>query len=378
MISKIPYDSSTHHHPWLINTNVDEAIIGPEGLPLTAETIWEKKGQDREDLVQWVYRHYRSRGFVQSSMSDAELLGEFRKLVAKDPNSVINKNGEISNSSTLCNDVCRHFVWDKYFSARNSGNSKSVKEVFESEALLDVLRNRMGYCLSNEDGEERPYVFALTDKMVLQGIRSTGLGSNISLFKPIVGKYIYSRYAKKRVFDYSAGWGARCLAALSLGLEYYATDPLTALEMNSMVDLFCGKGKVVDGGSEDPSSYAAIPKVDCIMSCPPYFDKEIYADNTRQSINKFPAYLDWLTNYWSATVDNCLGILDDGGTFILVMVDSLGKTKLLEDMSMICESKELCLVESIPYRTSTSHLSHKRKTGKASKMNEFVLVFKRK
>jgi tRNA1(Val) A37 N6-methylase TrmN6 len=376
MISLKPYDSFTHSTPWLMEINNDDAIIGPEGIPLTASYIWNKSETDRENLVNWVFNYYRSKGFVKLCISDDELIQEFENFKAKDANIIINNNGEINNSSSICNNVYKQFVWDKYHMAKGNGKSKSVVEVFNDDVLfMNVLKNRMGYCISKEDGIERPYVFTITDKMILQGIRSTGLGYNVSLFKPLVGKYLYKNYAKKRVFDYSAGWGARCLAALSLGLEYYGVDPLTFNEVNNMMKFFNGFGKVINGGSEDANIYDNLPKVDCIMSSPPYFDLEIYSNDDNQSVKKYCQYENWLNIYWNNTVKNCMGILEDSGYFILIIKEVLKKINISKDMKDVCEKNGLVLTKEMRYRTSLSHLSDKKNTKVVSKNSEIVYIF---
>ena len=376
MISKFPYDETTHNNPWLMEINNQDAIIGPEGIPLTAKYIWGKKGEDRENLVKFAFDYYRKRGFPFNRLSDIELKEEFEKLKNKDPNDVINENGEIKNSSSLGNDIYKSFIWEKYYKSKgNSKRSKSVYEVFyDDDLFLKVLKNRMGYCITKEGGEERPFCFTITDKMIIQGIKSSGLGVNISLFKPIVAKYLYKKYAKKRVFDYSSGWGARSLAAISLNLEYYGVDPLTSFENNEIISFFNGKGKVIDGVSED--NYKDIPMVDCIMSCPPYFDQEIYSNDENQSVIKYKNYEDWINIYWKNTVKNCLNILDKEGYFILIMKNKVGKYNIYEDMKKVCLDNNLIIVEEINYRTSNSHLSNKKNTGKISKNTEIVLVFK--
>lgn len=374
MINNIPYDKNTHNNPWLINTNKDESIIGPEGVKLTADYIWSKEGVDREDLVRWVFDYYRGKGFIKSELSDEYLKGEFNKLRNKKE-----ELGEfVSNSSSLCNDVYRHFVWEKYYSARGKRDGRSVIDVFNDDTLfLNVLKNRMGYCISKEDGEERPYVFAITDKMILQGIHSTGFGYNVSLFKPMIGKLLYENFARSRVFDYSAGWGARCLAAMSLGLEYYGVDPLTSCEVNKMMKFFNGKGFVLNGCSEDVEIYCHFPKVDCVLSCPPYFDLEIYSDDARQSTNKFREYDKWLGFYWRETVKNCISILEEDGFFVLIIKDMVGKHNLAENMSKICLESGLNFHRELCYKTSTNHLSSKKKTGKVSKNSEKIMIFKK-
>ena len=379
MINNTPYDSTTHEKPWLINRNNSDAIIGPEGEPLTADYIWSKQGKDREDLVLWVFNYYRGKGFPFVELSDEEMRKKFNVLKKKNPDDIVNDEGEFKNSSSLGNDIYKTFLGKEYFSAKGTEKTKSVYEVFyDDELFLKVLKNRMGYCLTREDGEERPYIFSISDRMIIQGIHSTSYGYNVSLYKPVIAKWIYKYYAKKRIFDFSSGWGARSLAAMSLGIEYYGVDPLTSVGINKMMKFFNGEGYVVDGCSEDESIYKNIPKVDCIMSSPSYFNLENYSDSETQSINRYKEYENWLEGYWKKTVENCLKILEDSGYFILFVKNKVGKYNLAEDMKKICEeSGELKLEKMTNIRTSTSHLSGKKLSKKISKNTELVYIWRK-
>ncbi len=379
MINDVPYDSTNAENPWLLERNNHLAISDKEGNKLTAEYIWSLGGADRENLVKEVFDYYRDNGFPRSSLSDSDLLKKFKSLKKKDPDSVIDNNGCIKNTSSLCNDVYKYFLWGKYHSAKGDRKTRSVIEAFnDDELLLNVIKNRMGYCSTGEDGTKRAYVFTMSNGMVLQGIRSTGYGYNVSLFKPSIAKYLYKHYAVSSVLDYSSGWGARALAAMSLGLEYYGIDPLTYSEINDIIDYFDGKGKVIGGCSEDSSSYKDIPMVDCVMSCPSYFDLEIYSEDENQSINKYSDYNDWLNIYWNNTVINCLGRMKEDGYFLIVLKDKVKKHKLAEDMIEICEKNGLVVEKEIPYKTLKSHLSGKRKSKKIDKKSEAVYIMRRK
>jgi len=380
LINKMPFDSTNSKNlPWLINRNNSSAIEDKDGNKLTADYIWSKQGEDRDDLVSYVFDYYRKNGFPYKKLSDKELLKKFNKLKEKNPDDVIDKEtGCIKNTSSTGNDIYKNWVVEKYFSSKGEKNTLSIIDVFnDDELLLKVIKNRMGYCSTGEDGSNRPYVFTVSDSMILQGIRSTGYGYNVSLFKPVVSKYLYKNYAKKRVLDYSAGWGARAISSMSLDLEYYGIDPLTSPEINKMIRFYNGVGNVVDGCSEDIEVYKNIPMVDCIMSCPPYWDLEVYSNDEKQSINKYNNYKKWLSEYWSNTVANCLTKLEDDGNFIIVLKDMVKKYNLAEDMISICEEQGLKVIEKIPYKTLNSHLSGKRKTGAISKASEVVYIMKK-
>ena len=376
-INEVPYDFTNSLNPWLMERNNHLAIKDNDGNKLTAAYIWSKQGKDRENLVQYVFNYYREKGFPYNGLSEEELLRGFNKLKEKDPDDVINEEGYIKNTSSLGNDIYKNWVWEKYFLV-TGGATRSVIEVFnDDELLLNVIKNRMGYCLTREDGTERPYIFSITDGMILQGIRSTGYGYNASLFKPVIAKYLYKHYAKNSVLDFSAGWGSRALSAMSLGLEYYGIDPLTFSEINNMMEFFNGRGVVVEGCSEDSSIYKDISMVDCVMSCPPYYNLEEYSKDESQSIVKYKDYSAWISNYWEQTVVNCLSKLKDDGNFIVVLKDVIKKHNLSEDMVSICKKNSLEIEKKIYYKTLNSHLTGKKKSKKKQKNSEIIFVFRK-
>ena len=371
-----PWDSTNSSNPWLINVNINESIVGPENIALTAEYIWSKNGNDRIDLMNWVFNYYKRKGFPYYTFDDDYLKKSFKKLQDKDSKSVLNKEGQLKNSSNLGLDVVKHFTSELFLKAKgNKKNSYSCFEVFnDNDKFKKVLMNRMGWKKTKEDGFDRPYVFNITDKMIIQGMRSSGLAYSTSHFKPLIAKYIYEKFNAKKILDPSAGWGARAIAAGSLGLEYYGIDPLTSCKVNNLMEYFNIIGKVEDGVSEDIKSYASFPQVDMVFSSIPYFNLEHYSDNKKQSDVKFEQYEMWLSEYLEKTIKNCLKILK--GYFIICMVETVGPYEIANDLCKLCNSKGLVLKEVIPWKTSTSHLSKKRKTKKTTKNTEKIFVFK--
>ena len=375
-MNDMPYDCTDSDNPYLINTNQKEQIIGPEGKQLSAEYIWSKCGQEREELVDWVFNYYRENGFPSLQLPDKTLKNSLNSIKKIKPNSVLNNEGYIKNTSSTGTNIIKHFCGSKYYGSK-LGKSNSTYDVFNNDDLLTkVLKNRMGWCQSGEDGVKRPYVFGITDKMILQGIRSSGLSINVSQFKPAVAKFLYNKYVPEggSVWDYSAGWGARLLGAMSLGLEYYGTDPHTYKDLNSMLKFFGGKGKIFNKCSEDNLLLDLVPTVDFVMSSPPYFNLEIYCDELSQSYNQYQNYNDWLENYWKATVYNSINLLKENGKFCFIAVEKVGKMDLYQDMLKICIDLDLVIDEELYFKTSNSHLSGKRKTKKTTKITEKVCV----
>jgi hypothetical protein len=370
MTTDKPFDVTNSTNPWLMERECRTPITGPEGLPLTAEYIWSKSGQDRVDLMNWVFDYYRNAGYPFFKLTAAELTSDFQALKNKNPNEIF-VNGVIKNSNTTGLDISKHFTDDLFLNTKCAGNKRSCLDVFNDDAeFKKVLKNRMGWKTSGEGGSTRPYVFAIDDRMIFQGMRSSGLGSSVSFFKPMIAKYIYAKYGVKKVIDYSCGWGARCIAALSLGVEYYGIDPLTSDRINDMIKYFGGTGFSVLGCSEQ-EDYSVFPDVDMCFSCPPYFNLEIYSTDETQS-SHYDEYSIWLENYWRPTVKKCYPKCQK---FSLVAVEKVGKNDLLQDMMKICEEEGGKLLESIPIKTSAGHLSNKATTKKTTKKTESVVVY---
>lgn len=388
-------------HAFLIGDSLQHIYI--DGLEMTAKNVWDYSGS-REDLVEKLVDYFYKEGFKPFiEMSSEEIAGEFIKLVEADASTVIDKDGSIKNASRLGLGICRDFCQQSFYATRANGTA-SILDVYKSKDLLRrVLKNRLGWYtttekLELEDGTvlegEHPYLFDISHKMLVQGCHSSMTSANVSNFRPLVAKYLMEKFCPKhgKVLDLSAGWGARLLAALSLGLDYYGIDPMTAAELDSMHSFIGGRRetldlllkmkwdwdiKLIDGVSEDASSYSSVPDgIDYVIACPPYFKLEEYQCKGN-STDTWPTYSSWLEDYWRATVKNAKAKMRDGAKFTLIMVEAWGKLELLEDMSSTIEQEGFKKVDEMHYKTTRSHLTDKRKSGNTSKATEKVWTFEK-
>lgn len=382
-----PYTYENSENPWIMDTKDLSDIIEINGNKISAEFLWSLNKEEREKYLTLVFNYYRQHGFPYENISDAHIMNQFCKLIKYNINNVITSEGFISNSGNLCLDVCRYFCNDKFYKAKGDLNSKSLEDIFfDDELFIKVLKNRMGWNTSKEGGIERPYMFGISDRQIRNGIKNSGLGYGVSNFRPTIGKFMY-KHAEEllnyehdyvNVFDYSAGWGARALASLSLGFNYFGTDPSTADNINNLCrfinnnsDLYC-----LDLCSEDKlfQSEEYKEKFDIIGSCPPYFDLEIYDDKSDKQCTRLE-YNNWLSEYWEGSVKNFSYMIKNNGIFILVIKESNGKYELLKDMNEILNKYGFFEIESFQYKTTTNHLSGKTKTGRVSKNNEFIKFY---
>jgi hypothetical protein len=376
-MNSFPFDKNNSiNRPWLINLNKDE-LIELNGFKLSAEYIWNKEGEEREKLLKDVFDYYRKRGFPLLKLNYEELLKEYNKIKKVNYKNIITDDGEIKNSNNIGLSIVKHYCNELFYKVKTK-KSKSVFEVFENDELFKkVLKNRMGWCSSSEDGNIRPFIFGITDKMIIQGIRSSGLSKSISQFKIPIAQYLYDKYCIKNgtILDYSAGWGSRLLGATSLNYKYIGIDPLTSDSLNLMIQELNLEGWVIKGESEDETIYKNIKDIDLIIGCPPYFNLEIYSEDISQCYNKYNDYNDWLEKYWRNTVKNCFNKLKFNSKFILIINEVCNKYKLREDMVKICEEEGLKIFKIYKIKTIKSHLSFKKES--VQKYNDIVCVFEK-
>ena len=389
--SEIPFTFENSSNPWLMDSKTDDRCIVINDNKITAKYLWTLNSVERQKCLDDVFKYYRINGFPYEHYTDDYCIQQFKKLKEYKSTKVISPTGEISNNGNLCLDVCRHFCADKFWKASNE-TMDSIEDIFyNDEHFRNVLKNRMGWNTTKEgtkDGEpERPYLFGITDNMIRSGIRNSANGYGVSNFRPTIAKFIYEKYLSNInhpiILDYSGGWGARALAAASLGYDYYGIDPLTATNINTIGEFLHSKCEVnsvikcIESGSEIEDAYINIPKVNMALSCPPYFNLEVYDKSESQSYNKYNNFNSWIENYWEPTVVNCTNKIKDDGYFVLIMKDEYNKLPLIASMQPIIEKYDFRLIDDYVYKTNQSHLSGKAKSKKVTKSNEHILVFKR-
>lgn len=406
-----PYTYQNSTCPWLMgikeeNDKNDEIIQVTDKynnkVKCSSKYLWSLNIDERKETLNQVFNYYRSIGFPEEKLTQSELISIYNKLKDKNPDDILIDNNIISNSGSLGLNICRHFCADKFWSASDE-KMLSIRDVFNNDELfINVLKNRMGWCLTNEGKSEnnnqpRPYMFSITDKQIRSGIRNSGGGYGVSNFRPLISKFIYNKYLnnivnkenrKPVIFDYSGGWGARCLAALVLGYDYIFTDPLT---YDNIMDLYSfykyNTDSFIKGfksGSENKEIYKEILNlysngIDMCFSSPPYFKLEIYnKTDVTQCYNKYSEYRNWLEYYWKQTCLNCDSILKHGGYFGLVIKETFNKYDLADDMTNYLDNYlHYKLIDTYRMLTSQSHLSSKSKTGNKQKTSEIIFIYQK-
>lgn len=317
---------------------------------------------EKEKIADELTIFYKNNGFPYISLSDDELIKQFSHIKQIKLDKVC-KDQIINLNNGLGNNVFKHF--SPHFYEIKSGTRKdkpSMVEAFKDDVLLKkVLMNRLSQN------------FTINGNMLKQGLANSNVAFKGSIFNISVAKFIYSKFTKEGsvIYDYSMGFGQRLLAALSLpyNVKYIGVDPCEkTVESNENIFNFYSENipeldkdaDIICSGSENYFNINYENKVDLAFSSPPYFNLELYDDNTSQANSSTYKY--FINTYWENTVKNAVKMLKDGGHFILNIKDVVDGFLLSEDMLNICKKHGLKLIDTYKMQL-TKNIAFKNKDG---------------
>lgn len=161
-------------------------------------------------------------------------------------------------------------------------------------------------------------------------------------FRPVLAKWFAENYCKERLLDYSAGFGSRLIGTLAAGKSYIGIDPNIITQSNNekikemLSGKYTGVCHLLVGQSEIEMKEMPKEYVDCIFSCPPYFDKEIYSSDKTQSVFNYPNYEIWKELFLEEIVRESKRILNGNGYFGMV-ISNVNQYLLAEDTMKILQ-----------------------------------------
>jgi hypothetical protein len=120
------------------------------------------------------------------------------------------------------------------------------------------------------------------------------------MYRPQMMKLACIKYNPKRVLDPCAGWGGRMLGTVAYGAHYTGFEPNTTtyanlqkivqfLEIENSVTLICDDAR-------NMTKYN-LQSFDMVLTSPPYFDLEIYAHESTQSVTGTSTYQQWADGF---------------------------------------------------------------------------------
>lgn len=208
----------------------------------------------------------------------------------------------ISSTSRLGMKLSEHFCPNFY--DIESATGTSFKSLWKAENLEKILR-------WNRKSHSTPYMSELKRGIYF----CCGLTKN-TMYRPQMMKLACIKYKPEVVLDPCAGWGGRMLGAVAYGAHYIAFEPNTETYTNlTKIINFLGIQNQVTLICDDALNMKKynLPKVDLILTSPPYFDLEVYAHQPSQSITNTSTYQDWADHFLKGIINLSIEHLNTNG-----------------------------------------------------------------
>lgn len=223
--------------------------------------IIHKKDSNSFDYNQYMFEWCRSIDFPYPQYTKTRLNKDYQHL------SEWNKP-TYSRHVKLGMSSIRHFHKSMYDA--KVGNNPSLKEAwFDDNILKRAIANRMLY-VNNVDPAK-----------ILAGFYISKIVPKVSIFNPVLARYLTRKYLAQfnEVFDPFSGFSGRLLGVTSLNKHYIGQDlnETAVEESNKIIDFLQlnDKARVVTKNILD-----SFGQFECLLTCPPYGKKEIYAAET--------------------------------------------------------------------------------------------------
>lgn len=227
---------------------------------------------------------------------------------------------------------------------------RSPWQVFvDEEALRLCIRKTLFYC------RDRLPLGPNSLRRSLQTLTNT---SSVWNFKPAVARALYQMfsYDDDLVLDFCAGFGGRLLAALSLRRNYLGIEPsrktlrgLIRMERTlTRMDLPHGRATLWQGSAEDLLPELPRRSASLIFTSPPYFNRERYGLDGRQSFRRYPTYERWREEFLRSVIAESARILVRRGRLVLNVADR-GTYPIAQD-AFAFASNELKHIETYEMR----------------------------
>jgi len=161
----------------------------------------------------------------------------------------------------------------------------------------------------NNKGYIQPFLFAnrlkyihktpeqLTDLEIIRGLSYSGQIRAYTAFDNTLMKQFIKKYKPSSIFDPCAGWSERLLTAAYYNIPYHGQDINQKLEepYKKLIDNY----NLTEQSITIVDSSTTKNKADCLFTCPPYFNTEIYTKNGAENLNH-----DEFINWWDTIIKN--------------------------------------------------------------------------
>lgn len=180
-------------------------------------------------------------------------------------------------------------------------------------------------------------------------------------FRPVILLGLIRLLKSKSVLDFSSGWGDRLIAAIAAEVRYVGVDPNTKLvaSYRKIIERFVPTGKQdMYTMIPEPFQTCSLPegeKYDLVFTSPPYFDLEVYSNDTTQSYFAGQSLNSWLITFLFPSLTKAWNALNINGTMCININDSKLRHYVDTMISYMKTVKGSGDVTLLPYQGERKH-----------------------
>lgn len=200
--------------------------------------------------------------------------------------------------------LCQHFC-DNFWEIQNN-KGLTFADCWNNPILMDKVR------IWGLEGMSELWLSWVRRAVFM----SSGL-PNSSFYRPHLSRQVIHSTGIRNglLFDPCAGWGGRMLGTVSYGWNYVSCEPniKTYDNLRRIIDFLeiHDKVKLYNIPVEDFDIQSIKP--DVVLTSPPYFNLEVYNNESNQSYNKYDQYESWRDNWLYSIIEGSLGVINQQG-----------------------------------------------------------------
>lgn len=323
------------------------------------ELLKKPEREQRKILIQ-AYRYWRRHGFPYYCLTDAQIISSYKALEKSHRRDLWERDQiQLSPVAQALVNIFQPHIWSVPVYKSPTRRFWTPHERFADNRAFKA-------CLARAPRvwPERLIFRASTVRRALMTFPNTAAPVN---FRPTAAKAIYERFSSPgdRVLDFSAGYGGRLLGAVAADRSYVGIDPAWR-NIRGMRQMICKLRRLNVTRAEPTIFYGCAEEImpgltsssfRLIFSSPPYFSKERYAQNGKQSYLKYPTYEEWKLRFLRPILAESHRLLEANGFLLLNLADVFGLPITRDALDMAkpmfaMERKCSLRLGSLPYTRS--------------------------
>lgn len=232
------------------------------------------------------------------------LLTKYNNSLKLDWDKLVTKNIEkdcINSTSVVGMNIIKKNMPHIYEVCNYKG--KSIKNTWNKKQIKKTL-------ITNRKSHSTPYI-----SEIIRQLGFTSGTSKITIYRPLLTKRIIETFNATNVLDVCIGWGGRMLGTLCVpnthytGIEPFSKTYEGLLRIKEQLKL---DNAVIYNDTAENILPKLEKKYDLALTSPPYYNLEIYSQESTQSHN-YGTYEEWITHFLKPVVYGVLDKLVDNG-----------------------------------------------------------------